>query len=177
MGYEGTGGSPRRYLTRAGLHRLRGRIAEARAEYAAVCAGNEEAAGAGDSSVWHDNFAYEENQRQMHRLARRVRDLEEQLAAAEIVPACASAPDTVRIGARVRVRYSGSDDEGEREATYYIAGFDDGDPSEGRISYTAPLAARLIGAEVGDVRAVPERAGSREVEVVELLPATEEELP
>lgn len=160
-------------LTQAGLHRLRGRIAEARAAYLTICADNESAAQAGDSSVWHDNFAYEENQRQMHRLARRVRDLEDLLARARIVPACNTIPDKVQLGARVVLRYL---DE-PRELTLYIAGFDDGDPKEGRISYTAPLAVRLIGAEVGETRMLTEGGRRREVEIIALLPADKEEQP
>lgn len=160
-------------LTQAGMHRLRGRIAEARAAYLAICADNEAASQAGDSSVWHDNFAYEENQRQMHRLARRVRDLEDQLGRVRVVPACSAVPDKVQLGARVTLRYIDED----REATLYIAGFDDGDPKEGRISYTAPLAARLMGATLGETRTLTEGGRRREVEVVALLPATGEELP
>lgn len=160
-------------LTQAGMHRLRGRITEARAAYLAICADNEAASQAGDSSVWHDNFAYEENQRQMHRLARRVRDLEEQFGRARIVSACSAAPDKVQLGARVCLRYL----DDEREVTLYIAGFDDGDPKEGRISYTAPLAMRLMGATVGETRTLTEGGRRREVEVAALLPATGEELP
>lgn len=161
------------FLTQAGLHRLRGRIAEARAAYLSVCSDNEDAAGAGDSSVWHDNFAYEENQRQMHRLARRVRDLEELLSRVRLVPACATAPARVQLGAQVQLLYP----EDGREATIYIAGYEDGDPRIGRVSYSAPLAARLIGAEPGEVRRIQENGKSREVEVQGVLAAPAEELP
>lgn len=161
------------FLTQAGVHRLRGRIAESRAAYLAVCADNEAAAQAGDSSVWHDNFAYEENQRQMHRLSRRVRDLEELLGRAKVVPACPQAPARVQLGAQVRVRYL----EEEREVTLFIAGYDDGDPQAGRISYTAPLALRLVGAEPGEVRPLREGGRSRQIEIVAVLPAPTGEQP
>lgn len=160
-------------LTQAGVHRLRGRIAEARAAYLSICADNESAAQAGDSSVWHDNFAYEENQRQMHRLARRVRDLEELLARAKVVPACTTAPEKVQLGAAVRLRYL---DDG-REVELYIAGYDDGDPQAGRISYTAPLAVRLIGAEAGEVRSLAEGSRRREIEILDIVAAPQEERP
>ncbi len=80
------------YLTPAGRVRLRHRIHEARLAHEAICASNGEAAEAGDSSVWHDNFAYEENQRQMHQLARRVRTLEEILTSAAEVCSRPGAP-------------------------------------------------------------------------------------
>ena len=71
--------------TQHGLERTRARLAGALAEYERIVAGNAEAADAGDSSVWHDNFAYEENQRQMHQWARRIRDLREMIRRMEIV--------------------------------------------------------------------------------------------
>ncbi len=163
---------PVHYLTPAGKARLRHRIHEARQAYDAVCASNGEAAEAGDSSVWHDNFAYEENQRQMHQLARRVRTLEEVLtSAAEVLP-CRRAPSQVQIGSAVWVRrlHDG------QERTWYIAGWDDGDPGAGRLAYTAPLASALIGAEPGDVRVVREGGKTIELEVVEVLAAPPSEL-
>ena len=160
------------YLTPAGRARLRRRIEEARVAYQAVCASNEDAAGAGDSSVWHDNFAYEENQRQMHQLARRVRTLETVfLEACEVSPRTRP-PTQVEIGAAVRLRRLADG----RESVWYIAGWDDGDPDQGRISYTAPLASALMGAEPGEVRAVREGNRTVELEIVELLPAPTSEL-
>ena len=94
------------YLTPAGRGRLRRRIEEARLAYLTVCASNGDAAGAGDSSVWHDNFAYEENQRQMHQLARRVSTLEEVLLRSREVQPRSRAPlpchDSAPLGPRSR---------------------------------------------------------------------------
>ncbi len=160
------------YLTPAGRVRLRHRIHEARQAYDAVCASNGEAAEAGDSSVWHDNFAYEENQRQMHQLAHRVRVLEEVFtSAAEVLP-CRRAPTQVAIGGAVRIRRL----RDGQERTWYIAGWEDGDPDAGRLSYTAPLASALIGAEVGDVRIVREAGKPVEFEVIAVLAAPPSEL-
>ena len=65
------------YLTPAGRKRLAERINATRAAYLARSAENPDALQSGDSSGWHDNFAFEENMRQMHQLARQVRDLVE----------------------------------------------------------------------------------------------------
>lgn len=160
------------YLTPAGRVRLRHRIHEARLAYEAVCASNGEAAEAGDSSVWHDNFAYEENQRQMHQLARRVRALEETFnSAADVLP-CRRPPSHVAIGGAVRIRRL----RDGHERTWYIAGWEDGDPDAGRLSYNAPLASALIGAEAGDVRVVREGGKDVEIEVIEVLAAPPSEL-
>lgn len=169
-----TGSHPQSiFLTGAGMQRLRNRIAEARSAYMAVCADNENAAQAGDNCVWHDNFAYEENQRQMHRLAKRVRDLEELQARACVVPACSTAAEQVKLGTRVQLRFPTD----QREVTLFIAGYDDGDPKEGRLSYTAPLAVQLIGARKGEFREIREAGRRREVEILAVLPASQEELP
>jgi transcription elongation GreA/GreB family factor len=159
------------YLTPAGRARLQRRIDDARLAYQAVCATNEEAAGAGDSSVWHDNFAYEENQRQMHQLARRVTTLQQVLLTSREVPPRREAPARVQIGASVRIRRLADG----RETTWFIAGWDDGDPEAGRISYTTPLASALLEAEVGDVRTVREGGAVAELEILAVLPAPPEE--
>lgn len=154
------------YITPAGLERLRRKVEAARAEYFAVCATNAEAAGAGDSSVWHDNFAYEENQRQMHRLAARVRELEARLASLRVVSPPAGPVDCVGIGCRVRVRFE--DDGAEKEFT--VCGFEDGDPDAGRLSYNSPLARAVMGKRCGrrGTLRLPDR--DRDVRVVDVQP-------
>jgi transcription elongation GreA/GreB family factor len=52
--------------------------------------------------------------------------------------------DTVAFGSRVRFRLNG------RERVIDIVGADEADPAAGRIVFTAPLAAALLGAEPGE---------------------------
>lgn len=159
------------YLTPGGRRRLAARVEATRAAYLRVCADNPEALESGDTSGWHDNFAFEENQRQMHQLARQVRELETLLAAARIVPLHRVTPDRVFLGARVAWRFVDEDDLREG----WIAGWDDGDPASGRISYNSPLGRVLVGAEPGEVREVTLGGLRREVEVLEVGPASEAE--
>ena len=163
--------SERLYTTPAGMKRLQARILEARAAYLAVCASNEEAAGSGDSSVWHDNFAYEENQRQMHQLARRVHDLEGLAVSMRVVPPAITPPSRVRVGCTVLVTFL--DDDSKRR--FFVAGFDDGAPEEGRLSYTAPLARAALGAEEGELRVLLHAGRRRDFEIssIEAAPAAE----
>lgn len=156
--------------TPGGILRLRQRLCQARLAYKNVCDSNPEAMEAGDSSVWHDNFAYEENQRQMHMLARRVRDLRQMMEAVEVVPLPVAPPQAVSIGTRVRF----VDDLG-RERTVWIAGYDDGDPSSGRLSYNSPLARALLNASEGDQRELQLGGGRRTLEVIEISPAEQED--
>ena len=124
--------------TQHGLERTRARLAGALAEYERIVAGNAEAADAGDSSVWHDNFAYEENQRQMHQWARRIRDLREMIRRMEIVRPDPQ-PTRVQLGCRVLI----ADLDTDQEFVWEIAGYEDGDPEAGRVSYTSPLATSM----------------------------------
>lgn len=157
------------YLTAGGLLRLRRRATDARAAYLRVCADNPEALESGDTSGWHDNFAFEENQRQMHRLARHVRDLEELLHRVEVVVPVRRPPERAYIGTRVVWRIGN-----DPEQTGWLAGWDDGDPERGRVSYNSPLGTAILSGEPGDVREVMLGGVVREVEIVsvtELDPA------
>ncbi|MFM2152159.1 MAG: hypothetical protein RL199_594 [Pseudomonadota bacterium] len=155
----------RLHTTKEGLARLRDRLAQAEAAYEKVCASNPEAAEAGDSSVWHDNFAYEENQRQMHQWACRVSDLRSQLARCALVEPKPS-PDEVGVGTCVEV----VDGDGRREQ-WSIAGWDDGDAAGRRVAYNSPLGRALLGARIGEQREVRLGSGVRELEVVAIAPA------
>lgn len=154
--------------TPAGLRRAQSRLQAALEAYEQIVSTNAEAAEAGDSSVWHDNFAYEENQRQMHQWARRIRDLRITLNRLEIVSPPTN-PERVQVGCTVVV----CDLSDESEHTYVIAGYEDGDMEQGRLSYTAPLAHALLGGEEGEVRVF--RAGDRErqLEIMTIQPTWE----
>ncbi|MFZ5476825.1 MAG: GreA/GreB family elongation factor [Myxococcota bacterium] len=154
--------SQRYVYTPGGIARLRARIAAARQAYKAVCDDNPAALESGDTSGWHDNFAFEENQRQMHQLARHVRELEQIAAVAEVVPVPRAEPERVVLGTRVVYEVDGEVRAG------WIAGWDDGDPDRGRISYNSPVGRALVGAEPGDVRELRVAGTTRRLEVVEV---------
>ncbi len=160
----------RKLTTPAGRRRLEARLAAAEAEYARVCASNPEAAEAGDSSVWHDNFAYEENQRLMHQWSRRVRDLRATLAELELTTT-PKAPEAVAVGCAIVV----ADTTTGRQQRYILAGWDDGDLSARRLAYNSPLGGALIGARLGEAREVRTPAGSRELEIISI--ENDEEAP
>lgn len=160
-------------LTPGGRRRLQRRLGLFRAEYEAVVADNPAALESGDSSGWHDNFAFEENQRRMFQLAHRVRALERVLEQAELVPPLHEAPDRVVVGASVRWRFVDEDDDRVWEA--WLAGFEDGDPAAGRLSYDSPLGRALIGAEEQDLREAIIGGQRRQVEVISLGPTPPDE--
>lgn len=163
--------SSQRYLfSRGGLERLQQRISEARRAYKAVCDDNPAAAESGDSSVWHDNFAFEENQRQMHQLARRVRDLETVFRGATLITAEEAPRDRAFVGTRVRYRL----DEEDSPRSCILVGWDDGEPKKSRISYNSPLGTALFGAHPGEEREVLLAGKPHLVEIVSVELAEEE---
>lgn len=160
----------RLYTTPAGARRMRHRLAEALARYDEVVAKNPEAAESGDNCVWHDNFAYEEAQRQMHALGRRVRDLRLTMDRMLVVePPCA--PQRVGVATVVELVFPAT---GETER-WLIAGHEDGDPKAGRLSYSSPFGAALMGAEVGDERRLARKEGPVTVVIAAIEPLTSED--
>ncbi len=156
-----------RYVfTPSGMQRLRERLERTRAAFREVCNDNPEALESGDTSGWHDNFAFEENQRRMHMLTSRVRELERMIELAEVTPELQEMPERAVVGAAVTWRF---DDE-DTEHTIWLAGFDDGDPARGRVSYNSPIGRVLIGAAPGDLRQVRLSGEERLVEVLALGP-------
>ncbi len=132
--------------TKNGYARLQSRLQKALDAYDAVCATNAHAAGDGDTSVWHDNFAYEHNQREMHKWARRVTDIKKLLGEVRVVDA--PPPLKAQLGHEITLR----DESENKEWIFEIAGYEDGDADCGRVSYAAPLLREIIGAEIGDER-------------------------
>lgn len=155
-------------LTLGGKRRHTERLALVRAEFDAVVADNPAALESGDTSGWHDNFAFEDNQRRMYQLARRLRELERVLERAEVVPPLAEVPERVVVGTLVRWRFE--DDEEAVERELWLAGYEDGEPAAGRISYDSPMGRALVGAEEGDLREVVIAGRRRQVEILELGP-------
>jgi transcription elongation factor GreA len=159
----------RDFTTAAGLRRTRSRLEQAIAAYKAVVDTNPEAAEAGDNCVWHDNFAFEENQRQMHQWARRVHDLRVLVQRLEVISPDPS-PSAVVVGSRVEVL----DERTGRETGYVIAGYDDGELREGRLAYNAPLGAGLLGAKVGETREIQLAGAVRELTILSIAPAEDQ---
>lgn len=158
------------YLTPGGAARLRARIANARAAYQAIVADNPAALESGDTSGWHDNFAFEENQRQMHRISRLVTELERTFGQATLIPLPRKV-ETAVIGTRVEWKFLDED----KLQTCWIAGWDDGDPDEGRVSYNSPLGKAIVGAEIGEERSVELGKTRRMLEVVSIAPISAQE--
>lgn len=155
------------YTTKAGLRRLQTRLTEAHEAYLRICDDNETAATSGETSVWHDSFDYEENQRQMHMLGREVHRLRELLERAVVVER-SDRPARVEVGTEVELAL-----DGNAPQRWTIAGWDDGEPVLRRLAYNSPLGQAVLGAEPGEVREWTAGGMQREVEVLRVTAAEE----
>jgi transcription elongation factor GreB len=99
--------------------------------------------------------------RQLALLDQRIRQLEQSLQSAEIVPPPEGAPDTVRFGATVTVR-AGSGEE----STYRIVGVDETDFDRGWVSAQSPIARALLNARLGERVHFQFPSGEEELEII-----------
>lgn len=158
------------YVTPRGLGMMRARLEAARAAFKSVCDDNPAARESGDSSVWHDNFAFEENQRLMHQLASRIRELETALAHAVLVDLPEAEPRQAAIGTRVLYTL-----EGERTPrACTLVGHGEGRPDIRCVAYDSPLGTALLGARLGDEVEVMIAGRSRVATIVALERAAPE---
>ena len=72
-------------------------------------------------------------------------ELEQRLAALQLVDPASQAQGVVRFGSTVTVR-----DEAGAERRIEIVGVDEADPARGKIAFLSPLAKALLGARSGD---------------------------
>ena len=148
--------------TPGGYDRLHQLLIDTRTRFYEVCQDNEDANGSGDSSVWHDNFAYEENQRQMQALSTKVIQLERLLADMSVDTIPVVEPKTVILGSLVTVMMN------EQKRTFFICGHQDGDIAHERISYDSPLGRVLMGLEVEDEVTIRLGGKSMEIEILSI---------
>jgi transcription elongation factor GreA len=102
-------------------------------------------------------------ERQSH-IETRIRQLEDQLARAQVIDPSGSTTDVVRFGLTVLLL----DTESEEEVRYTIVGEHESDAASGRISVSSPIARALLGKAVDDTVAVRVPKGTRTFEVLEI---------
>jgi transcription elongation factor GreA len=120
-----------------------------------------EARGHGDIS---ENAEYEAAKDQQAFLEKKIRELENRIANADVVDPSAMSTDRVVFGVQVTVQDL---DSGEK-FSYQIVGADEADAAAQRISVTSPVARALIGMRVGDVVQVQIPRGLLELEILDI---------
>ena len=119
------------------------------------------ARGHGDIS---ENAEYDAAKEQQAFLEKRIRDIENNVATADVLDPSTMSTDRIVFGLLVTVQDL---DSGE-ECSYQIVGMDEADITVNRISVSSPVARALIGKTVGDVVQVQIPRGLRELEVLEI---------
>ena len=140
---------PRVFLTEKGVEKLKADIMTLQHELKHKIA--PEIARARELGDLRENAEYESIKRHQEDVNRRLTELSEKLAHAEIIRAGDMNPDTVTVGKRVTFR----DMDTDEVETYIILGDGESNADEGIISYQSPLAKGLIGHRIGEEVAVP----------------------
>ncbi len=148
-------------MTRRGAEALREELKRLKSqERPRIIKAIAEARGHGDLS---ENAEYHAAREQQGFIEGRITQLEHKLANAEVIDP-ASLPNTGKVvfGATVELE----DQADGARVVYQIAGEDEADIREGRISITSPIARALVGKEQGDVVEVAAPGGTRAYEIV-----------
>jgi len=111
----------------------------------------------------HDSPGGPTHQRELQVLDQRIRQLQQSLQSAVVVPPPVGPEDRVRFGATVTVR----EKTGERPR-YRLVGVDEVDVERGRVSWLSPIAKALLNARVGQLVRVKLPSGDTELEIVEI---------
>lgn len=155
-------------LTRAGLAKLERELHELKTVRRKEIA--ERIKLARDFGDISENSEYDEAKNEQALVEKRIMEIEQLLRNARIVTEDEIEPERVHVGSQVRVRNVKDD----KEMTFVIVGFAEGDPGNGRISYQSPVGKALFGARAGDTVHVQTPSGMEiAYEVLEVLPPQE----
>ena len=119
------------------------------------------AASNGDRS---ENGDYIYGKKRLREIDRRIRHLTKRLGSAVVVDPAARG-DTGQIFFGATVTYATRDGE---EHTVSIVGFDEVDPSRGRVSWISPIAKALLRRQPGDTVRLATPAGMEQIEIVDV---------
>jgi transcription elongation factor GreA len=125
-----------------GYERLTADLKVLRAERPKIVDAIEEARAHGDLSENAEYHAAKERQGQVEA---QIAELEDKVSRAQIIDPSTLSGDKVIFGATVTLL-----DEDDKPVKYQIVGQTEADATQGRLSYTSPIARALIGKQVGD---------------------------
>ena len=112
-----------------------------------------------------ENAEYHAAREEQGFIEARIKDIEGKLSNAQIIDVTSLKNDGRVVFGTTVVLY---DDELDKEITYQIVGEDEADIKAGKISYSSPVAAAMIGKEVDDVALVRAPSGEKEYEIVDV---------
>lgn len=133
------------FVTHRGMRLLEQRVERLREELRSI-QGQKGAATQEGSDNWHDNFAFEDLERQERMLSHALADAVRRLENARLIEPPRSTA-TVQVGHRVEVSL-----EGGAHRSLWVVGHGESDPARGWVAYDTPLGAAMIGAMAGEER-------------------------
>lgn len=148
------------YFTESGYQKL---LKEKKRLEAALAEAKKSAglsASAEPGNVWHDNFGFEQAERDIHKFTSMLEEIMKQLASAKIIKPKDTSKDKAGIGSKVQVEMSGE------KRTYSIVGWGEAEPGKNKISYTSPLGKALTGAKTGDRKRITTPKGKAAIKVL-----------
>jgi transcription elongation factor GreA len=110
-----------------------------------------------------ENAEYHDAKNAQAHLETRIAGLREKLLRAEVQDSTPPS-DVVALGTRVKVK----DEASGREDVFVLVPATEANPSDGKLSFEAPLARALVGAREGDTVKVPTPRGERRLSVLSL---------
>ncbi len=121
----------------------------------------EEARAKGDLS---ENAEYHAAKEKQVFIEKRITEISNKINRACIIDPNNVPKDKISFGCKVKLLNTDTDEEVE----YMIVGEDEANPNEGKISINSPIAAALLGKEVGDVISVKVPAGVKNFEIEDI---------
>ena len=162
------------HVSAQGLQRLQDRLEAQRKSHAELCKEREiahELSGDG----WHDNPHFNYLQQMEANSTWKISELEGLINNARLFHVEEGHRPTTQVSLGSVVQYLLTDLESgeEREHTIEIVGYEESDPDQGRISYSAPIGRALFGLTEGDGDEIQLPQGARFLEVIELFASRE----
>lgn len=148
------------YVTEQGLEDMKKELEYLKMEKRpAVIEALKEARALGDLS---ENAEYDAARNEQSDVENRIVTLEKQIEKAIVIQN--TGKDEVNVGNTVEIEYV-DDDEKEK---YTIVGIKEADPFENKISNESPIAKAILGAKLGDIRAVSSPNGEYQVKITSI---------
>lgn len=115
-----------------------------------------------------ENAEYHAAKERQSHIEGRIRELKDKLARAEVIDCSKVSKEKAVFGTVVSLL----DMDTEEELSYQLLGPEESDVKSGSISVLSPLGKSILGKRVGDEVIVKTPGGTREFEVVEILPSS-----
>ncbi len=128
-----------------GLKRLVAKIKELEEKLAQVSSGKAEAAETG-GNMWHDNFAFEQIEREQRALTKQLSDARDTLRRAVVISDQRQITEKIDIGSVVDLDINGE------HMTIRVGDYTEADPANNVVSYRSPLGDAILHASIGETR-------------------------